>query len=95
MGEGALTVRLVPGSFITRLVGYHGEPKVSPFHNIRIISGLYYPKRLKVTYSTTRILFVRLYILVFSAEAPISGCPNCLDTSEKIAPKGLPPKLTP
>ena len=64
MGEGALKVRLVSGSFITRLVGYHGEPEVSLFHNIRIISGFYYPKRLKVTYSTTRILFVRLYITV-------------------------------
>ena len=36
------------------LVGYHGEPKVQLFHNIRIILGLYYPKRLKATYSTTR-----------------------------------------
>ena len=35
-------------------VGYHGEPKVHLFHNIRILQGLYYPKRLKVTYSTTR-----------------------------------------
>ena len=35
------------------LVGYHGEPKGNLFHNIRIIYGLYYPKRLKVTYSTT------------------------------------------
>ena len=35
------------------LVGYHGEPKVNLFHNIRIIQGLYYPKRLKVTYSAT------------------------------------------
>ena len=31
------------------LVGYHGEPKVNLFHNIRIIQELYYPKRLKVT----------------------------------------------
>ena len=36
------------------LVGYHGEPKVNLFHNVRIIQGLYYPKRVKVTYSTTR-----------------------------------------
>ena len=35
------------------LVGYDGEPKVNLFHNIRIKKGLYYPKRLKVTYSTT------------------------------------------
>ena len=34
------------------LVGYHGEPKANLFHNIRII---YNPKRLKVTYSTTRL----------------------------------------
>ena len=37
------------------LVGYHGEPKVNLYHNIRSIWGLYYLKRLKVTYSTTRI----------------------------------------
>ena len=36
------------------LVGYHGELKVNLFHNIRIISGYTTPKRLKVTYSTTR-----------------------------------------
>ena len=41
-------------SATTLLVGSHGEPKVNLFHNIRIIKGLYYPKRLKVTYSTTR-----------------------------------------
>ena len=70
------------------LVGYHGEPKVNLFHNIRSLKvgnpiasilksnvkgipalfGLnpasnfmgftvYYPKRLKVTYSTTRIRY--------------------------------------
>ena len=42
------------GGYQYLLVGYHGEPKVNLFHNIRIIQGLYYPKRLKVTYSTTR-----------------------------------------
>ena len=47
--EGALRIRL------GLLVGYHGEPKVNIFHNIRIIYGLYYRKRLKVTYSTTRL----------------------------------------
>ena len=40
----------------TLLVGYHGELKVNLFHNIRIIQGLYYPKGLKVTYSTTKTL---------------------------------------
>ena len=36
------------------LVGYHGEPKVNLLYNLRIISGLYYPKRLQVVYSTAR-----------------------------------------
>ena len=35
------------------LVGYHGEPKVNLF-DTRIMQGFYYPKKLKVTYSTTR-----------------------------------------
>ena len=42
------------------LVGYHGEPKVNLLNNIRII---YYPKRLKVTYSATRTLNVRVDFL--------------------------------
>ena len=48
------------------LVGYHGEPKVNLFHNIRIIEGLYYPKRLKVSYSTTR---VSRFVLIAGGEA--------------------------
>ena len=40
----------------------HGEPKVNLFHNIRIIQGLYYPKRLKVTYSTTRLRSVLAFM---------------------------------
>ena len=43
------------GSSNYLLVGYHGGTKVSLVHNIRIIKGLDYPKRLKVTYPTTRI----------------------------------------
>ena len=34
-----------PETFL--LVGYHGEPKVNLFHNTRIISGKYYPKKVK------------------------------------------------
>ena len=39
------------------LPGIMGKPTVNLFHNIRIIQGLYYPRRLKVTYSTTRSWF--------------------------------------
>ena len=48
--------------FLNLLVGYRGEPKVNIFHNIRIVQGLYYPKRLKVTYSTTRGRFFGLQV---------------------------------
>ena len=55
---GILVFRLfwrVPCSrVLIPLGGYHGEPKVNLFHNIRIIQGFYPSKRLKVTYSTTR-----------------------------------------
>ena len=73
----------LPGSVLqglnVLLVGYHGEPKVNLFHDIRIISGFYYTKRLKDSYSTTRLKEPiplaphRLLAAAFSAPRPHSG----------------------
>ena len=61
----------------TYLSGIMGNQRLTFFHNIRIIEGLYYPKRLKVTHSTTRF-FCGIPVYHLTQQGNYNGDYGCI-----------------